>query len=163
MSQLWEACDAVVSVEEETAKTVKAHIAATQADRLAEPKRLSEAIGLLKQERIADQKKLLDLQRRLGYAMEQFEKDKTKLLECDNLMGIDIKGEENLMKDKVDDILGTLKEKLSVSARDIPQEASVSRVPNKQERGQRASEVANKGVAPAEKKKKPAAQSKLEH
>ncbi len=163
VGEVWEACDAVVSAEEETAKAVKTHVANSQADLIAERKRLFEALDSLKQERIADQKKLVDLQRRLGYAMEQFEQDKTKLLECDNLMGIDIKGEENKMKDKVDDILGTLKDKLSLSARDIQAEASVSRVPSKPANVQRPSEVGSKGTAQAERKKKATGATKPGH
>ena len=152
-TQLWQACDTLVGIEEETAKAAKAHLLKDQAELLAERKRLSDALAVLKQERISDQKKLLDLQRRLGYAMEQFEQDKTKMLDCDNLMGIDIKGEENMMKDRVDDIMGSLKDKMVASARENPSESNPSRLANKAGTAQRSTEMESNGMAKREKKK----------
>ena len=43
-------------------------------------------VKMLKKERITDQKRILDLQRRLGYLEEEVNVDKTKLMKNSNVM-----------------------------------------------------------------------------
>ena len=71
------------------------------------------------------------MQRRLGFAMEEYEQDKSKLINSDTLMGVDLNSEENTMKCKVDDIMLALKDKILASARDNTQDADTNKFLNK--------------------------------
>ena len=80
-----------------------------------EETKLDEATEILKKDRLLDQKKILELERRIGYLKEEYNYDKGKLLVNSNVMGIDINAEETYARNKVDDIMGKLKEQLEIS------------------------------------------------
>ena len=63
--------------------------------------------------------------------MEEYEQDKSKLINSDTLMGVDLNSEENTMKCKVDDIMLALKDKILASARDNTQDADTNKFLNK--------------------------------
>ena len=47
---------------------------------------VNQKVKMLKKERITDQKRIMDLQKRLGYLEEEIDADKTKLIKNSNVM-----------------------------------------------------------------------------
>ena len=110
---------------------LKKHVEAQHMEFRDEKAKLEDTLGLLKRERVNDQKRILDLQRRLGFAMEEYEQDKAKLIKGDTLMGVDLNYDENCMKCKVDDIMLTLKDKILASSRENMSDAETNKFINK--------------------------------
>ena len=131
MNEVCESCDALIGLEDCTVKGMKAHVEKIQSELITEKNKLADALSVLKHERVSDQKKMLDLQRRLGFAMEEYEQDKTKLLKGDTLMGVNLNSEENTMRCKVDDIMTTLRDKIVASARDNTHDIETNKFINK--------------------------------
>lgn len=126
-----DSCDAVMERQDRIVKGVKETLLAVQNEASAETRKIADSIAALKHERIVDQKKILDLQRRLGFAMEEYEQDKTKLVGGDTLMGVDLNSEENNMKCKADDIMVTLKDRILAAAHDNVKDPETNRFINK--------------------------------
>ena len=121
----------IIANEENAAKKLKERFLKQRSELSEEKAKLSEILTYLKRERVNDQKKILDLQRRLGYAMDEYEQDKTKLIKGDSLMGVDLNSDENNMKSKVDDILVTLKDRIVATTKDHVEDAETNRFINR--------------------------------
>jgi hypothetical protein len=117
------ASDAMIGNHEKAMKNITSYLDKTRAKLLEKQETLSNGISLLKQDRVQDQKKILDLQRRHGYAIEEFGQDKTKLLDAPNLWGIDLNNEEGMARSKIDDVMLKLKDKMGLSG-EVDQEGS---------------------------------------
>lgn len=113
-----ESCDRQLEQQEAATKAVKEQLLSVRKETMGERSRVDNALVALKHERILDQKKILDLQRRLGFAMEEYEQDKTKLVSGDSLMGVDLNSEENRMKGRADDIMVALKDRIVAASKD---------------------------------------------
>ena len=131
MSEMCGDCDEYVEHEEKTIKQMRAHLVKAQGEMIEEKNKLSDSLVVLKRERVTDQKKIIDLQRRLGFAMDEYEQDKSKLIRGDTLMGVDLNSEENYMKCKVDDIMVSLKDKIIASSRCEIQDPETNKFLNK--------------------------------
>jgi len=116
---------------ESALKCANVHLKAKCSELKEEKNKQQEIVVVLKKERVNDQKKILDLQRRLGFAMEEYEQDKSKLIKGDTLMGVDLNSDENYMKSKVDDIMTNLKDKILASSRIDLNDAETNKFINK--------------------------------
>lgn len=115
--------EALIGSHEKAMQNISGHLDNARSKLLERQETLSNGISLLKQDRVQDQKKILDLQRRHGYAIEEFGQDKTKLLEAPNLWGIDLNNEEGMARSKIDDMMLKLKDKMGLSG-EVDQEGS---------------------------------------
>ena len=109
---------------------VKEGILVRQTEISDERTQIKGTISALKKERVKDQKRILDLQRRLAYAMEELEQDKSKLLKGDLLMSVNLNSDENNVMDKVDEILSNLKDKIVATTKDNPNSDETSQLVN---------------------------------
>lgn len=105
-------CEAAIKSYEACLAKVQEYVEDQESEYSEERARVKQTISSLKKERVGDQKRLLDLQRRLAYAVQEYEQDKSKLVKGDLLMSVNLNSDENNIMDKVDEILSNLKDKL---------------------------------------------------
>jgi len=110
-----DACELTIKNYEDCLVKVQGHVEDIEAEYSEEKSKVKRIISSLKKERVNDQKRLLDLQRRLAYAVQEYEQDKSKLVRGDLLMSVNLNSDENNVMDKVDEILSNLKDKLVAS------------------------------------------------
>ncbi len=128
------ACDEyeeVLARHEALFRKLREYMESRESELQKEKVKVEDTMTVLKRERVNDQKKILDLQRRLGFAMEEYEQDKSKLIKGDTLMGVDLNYDENYMKCKVDDIMLNLKDKILASARENLNDAETNKFINR--------------------------------